>query len=132
MSDEKKDIKDDLNSLWKSTLDQFDEIKDAIVRSSTAGKAKLDVAMLERQRDKLLMELGRAYLAAAEAGEVSLPEKLVATLERIQDLDEQIAQHEDEVGKLLEGTPFSRAGGTKPDQSLDDDPDQTEPSGEPH
>lgn len=105
MSDEKRDepqdLRKELNQLWRTTLDQFDEIKNAIVRSSSAGKAKLDATFLRRQRDKLLADLGAKVLEAEASGELTLPEGLRATTKRIQELDEQIAEQESEVDRLL-------------------------------
>lgn len=99
--DEPQDLRKELNQLWRTTLDQFDEIKNAIVRSSTAGKAKLDATFLRRQRDKLLAELGARVLDAAREGELTLPDKLSSTAQRIQELEEQIREQESEVDRLL-------------------------------
>lgn len=100
-SDEPQDLRKELNQLWRTTLDQFDEIKNAIVRSSTAGKAKLDATFLRRQRDKLLSELGARVLDAARDGEITLPEKLASTAQRVQEIEEQIREQESEVERLL-------------------------------
>jgi len=51
---EGSELRRELNQLWQSTIDQFDEIKNAIVRSSQAGKARLDAQFLKRQRERLL------------------------------------------------------------------------------
>jgi hypothetical protein len=102
--DDKKDAGDlrkELNSLWKSTIDQFDEIKNVIVRSSGAGKAKLDSTFLKRQRDKLLTDLGTRLLQLSEAGELTLPEDLRSTANRVRELEREIEEQDGMVDRLL-------------------------------
>jgi hypothetical protein len=104
VTDDKKDAGDlrkELNSLWKSTIDQFDEIKNVIVRSSGAGKAKLDATFLKRQRDKLLAELGARLMELADAGEITLPEEVQGTAGRVRELEREIDDQEGEVDRLL-------------------------------
>jgi hypothetical protein len=111
MSDGKReepDVRKELNQLWRTTLDQFDEIKNAIVRSSSAGKAKLDATFLRRQRERLLIELGAQVMEAAEQGEVRLPERVQNIATRVRELEAQIEEQEGEVERLLrpEEEPF--------------------------
>lgn len=122
--DEPQDLRKELNQLWRTTLDQFDEIKNAIVRSSSAGKAKLDATFLRRQREKLLAELGAKALEAEAGGALTLPEGLQATAARIRELDEQIAEQETEVDRLLH-----KDDGADPDDAADERRAADEPSG---
>ena len=109
-------IKGDLNQLWKSTVDQFDEMKDLIVRSSGAGKARIDASLVKRQRDKVVAELGEAVLQA-HAGGFPLPDDCADLLEQIADFDKQIQEHEEEADRL--STPPEAAEDTQTDQSED-------------
>lgn len=95
-------IRADLNQLWKSTVSQFDEMKDILVRSSSAGKAKLEATMLKRQQDKLFGELGAAVFhgrqAAKEAGEAfGLPARVDADdiLAKLDALQTEIEEQQD-------------------------------------
>jgi|GEM_PF-2101233 len=104
MTDEKKNekaagIKNDLNQLWKSTVDQFDEMKDLIVRSSGAGKARIDASLVKRQREKVVTDLGEAVLKA-HAGGFPLPDDCAELLEQIEAYDTQIREHEEEADRL--------------------------------
>ena len=104
MSDGKReepDVRKELNQLWRTTLDQFDEIKNAIVRSSSAGKAKLDATFLRRQRERLLIELGAEVFEAAEQGEVRLPDRARNIATRVREVEAQIKEQEGEVERLL-------------------------------
>ena len=95
------ELRKELNSLWQSTIDQFDEIKNAIVRSSQAGKARLDAQFLKRQRERLLTKLGEDVLRAASLGEIALPATCTETARRITELEEQIASEEAEAARLM-------------------------------
>lgn len=99
--DEPQDLRKELNQLWRTTLDQFDGLKDVLVRSSTAGKAKLDATLLSRQRDKLLAELGAKAVELHRKGEIELPESLASTIARIEELGAQIAEQESEAERLF-------------------------------
>lgn len=95
------DLRKDLNQLWQSTIDQFDEIKDAIVKSSQAGKAKLDAAFLKRQRERMLAQLGEEVLKAEGDQGFAVPPGSVETIRRIRELDRQIEAEEEEAARLM-------------------------------
>ena len=108
-------LKGDLNQLWKSTVNQFDEMKDILLRSGSAGKAKLEVTLLKRQQDKLFVELGellyRAHVQAKENGTpVHWPEGISTddVLGRLDTLHEEIAAQQSEFDRLKQ-TPRRRS-----------------------
>ena len=94
------DEKEPLASLWQSALGQIDEIRDVIVRGSQAGKAKLDVQLLKRQRERLLTQMGAAVLDDAQRG-VALPGSCEELGKRVLEIDQQIADAEAEAHKAL-------------------------------
>lgn len=94
------ELRKELNQLWQSTIDQFDEIKNAIVRSSPAGKARLDAQFLKRQRERLLTKLGEDVLASVARGELTLPTACDETARRVHELETQIAAEEEEAGRI--------------------------------
>ncbi|HEY4223034.1 MAG TPA: hypothetical protein VGO62_16870 [Myxococcota bacterium] len=87
---------DAISSLWQSALGQIDEIRDVIVRGSQAGKAKLDVQLLKRQRDKLLMQIGEAVIH-----EGHVPASCEELAARVVDVDKQIADADAEAQKVF-------------------------------
>ena len=104
MADEKSgaaDLRSELNSLWKTTLDQFDEIKDVIVKSSSAGKVKLDSTILKRERDRLLTRLGTLTLEALEAGTITAPPGAEELLTKISAKTEELREMEKEFDSLV-------------------------------
>ena len=99
------DMKREFQSIWQNTLKQFDGIKDALVESSQAGMAKLDATLLRRERDQKLATLGEALLVMVEEGKLALPEDLRGTVERIQELEEEIASQEGTFRKVFHKDP---------------------------
>lgn len=119
---ERDDLKKDLNAIWRSTLKQFDGLKDAIVESSAAGKAKLDATWLKRERDQKLVEIGEAMLALVEEGKLVLPSGLTEAAARVRELEREIESQEQEFRRVFgrdaargsetpEKTPTARADG---------------------
>lgn len=95
------DLKRELNSLWRSTLKQFDELKDVLVESSTAGKAKIDATLLKREREHKLAAIGEAVLALMEDGKIELPLELKGTVDRIREIESEIEAQETEFRRVF-------------------------------
>jgi hypothetical protein len=96
MTDEKKPGPDPLSSLWQSALGQIDEIRDVIVRGSQAGKAKLDVQLLKRTRDKVLQQLGERLVEEHRRGAAPLPEGCEDLVKKLEETEKQIEDGERE------------------------------------
>ncbi len=93
--------KDAIGTLWHSALGQIDEIRDVIVRGSQAGKAKLDVQLLKRQRDRLLSEIGAVVVEEHKRGAASLPAGCEDLAARLDGVDKQIEEAEAEAAKVF-------------------------------
>jgi hypothetical protein len=94
-----QDIKDDLKSLWKATVDGFDEIKDVIVKGSQAGQARIDAAFLERERDSRLRELGE--LIYRFGPKEDMPASWHEKFKEIRDLDKKLADQREQFDHLV-------------------------------
>jgi hypothetical protein len=88
---DRTDFQSRLNDLWRSTVDQLEDIKDAVVRTTEVGRAKLDAALLRRDRDRLYARLGESAYKLAEAGALALPADLEDLRGEIGALNERIA-----------------------------------------
>lgn len=113
-------LRADLNQLWKSTVSQFDEMKDILVRSSSAGKAKIEATMLKRQQDKLFLELGAAVFegcqAAAKEGEAfGLPTRVEADeiLSQLDALQAEIEEQQEAFDRVTAAAPDAPAPAVK-------------------
>lgn len=104
------DMKREFQSLWQNTVKQFDGIKDALVESSQAGMAKLDATLLRRERDQKLATLGEALLVMVAEGKLVLPEGLQGTVERIEELEAEIASQEGTFRKVFHKDPQNSEG----------------------
>lgn len=91
----------DLSTIWQSALGQIDEIRDVIVRGSQAGKARIDAQLLKRQRDQLLQQLGKRLLEEHRRGAASLPEGADDVVKKLEDVERQIAESEDEAARAM-------------------------------
>ena len=106
MDDEKKTTgaprssSDTLGSLWQSALGQIDEIRDVIVKGSQAGKAKLDVQLLKRQRDRILAEIGALVVDEARKG-AAVPVGCEDLAKRVDEIDTQIGEAEAEAAMMF-------------------------------
>lgn len=98
-----KDLRDHLNDMWKTTVDQFDEIKDIIVRHSHIGRKRLDTAFLKRQRDRFFQDLGEAVYSQAEAGTLTLNAEGNRMVERLREALKQIELEEAEIARINQG-----------------------------
>lgn len=87
-----KDLRSDIESMWKTTVAQFDELTDVLVKTSEAGRAKLDATMLRRERDQALMRLGA--LVRADRDKVEISDAWRAVLEDIDRLEARIADED--------------------------------------
>jgi hypothetical protein len=94
------DDKKELSQLWNQALSSIDEIRDAIVRGSTAGRAKLDAQLLIRQRDKLLAQLGRQLLDDVAQGH-PMPAGCEELARRVGDIDKDIETAEKEAERAF-------------------------------
>jgi hypothetical protein len=92
--------KRELSQLWQQALGSIDEIRDAIVRGSQAGRAKIDAQLLIRQRDKLLQQLGAQLLEEVARGH-PLPPGCADLTQRIATLDADIERAEAEATRAF-------------------------------
>jgi hypothetical protein len=92
--------KRELSALWQQALGQIDEIRDAVVRGSQAGRAKLDEQLLLRQKDRLLAQLGAQVLAEAERG-TPVPASCEDLARRVREVEADIQKAADESARVF-------------------------------
>jgi hypothetical protein len=67
-----------------------DTLREVVVRSSQSGRLRVDVALLQRERQQLLTDLGLHVAALVDAGKLELPEDAQAIHDQIRDLETRI------------------------------------------
>lgn len=89
-----------LEGLWKTSVSQlgdemkvaFDDVRDAVSRSSRVGRARIDVFLLRREQERLYADLGHRLTKLIREGEIELPEHARGTWERILELEQRLAE----------------------------------------
>ena len=91
MSDPPDELRRQLSTLWKVARSGLGTMKEVVVRSSQSGRIRIDVALLHRERDQLLVELGERVCACLdESDDGELPEslrELRALRERVREVE---------------------------------------------
>ena len=90
MSDRKDDLRRQFGTMWKMASDSFDTLREVVVRSSQAGKLRVDLALLAREKQQLLARLGEQVVALVDEGKLDVPEELRQTYDRVKDVDARL------------------------------------------
>ena len=70
----------------------FDTLKEVVVRSSQAGRLRVDLALLVRERELLFADLGRRVADLMAEGAIELPLELRRIYDRIHEVEARIQQ----------------------------------------
>lgn len=84
MSATADDLRKQFNDLWKQAIDQLEDVKEAIVRST--DRFEVDLQRLRIERDRLLKTLGEQTYKLANQGKVPLPRVVKRTVDRLNDV----------------------------------------------
>ncbi len=71
----------------------LDVLKDAVVRSSQAGRSHVELLLMERERRGLYAKLGEQIAERVASGGVVLPESAQQVLDRIHDVEARLRNH---------------------------------------
>jgi hypothetical protein len=92
------EFKKQVNELFKHAIDQLEEVKEVIVRST--GRFEADLLRLRDERDKLLRRLGEQTYRLANEGKLPVPAFVKATVDRLNEIiDHLLAQQSRANGK---------------------------------
>ena len=69
----------------------LETLREVVVRSSQSGRLRVDLALLGRERQQLLAELGLKKAQLIADGALELPEELHAIYEQLRDVEGRIA-----------------------------------------
>ena len=118
-------ISKELSSFFKQAVETFDEVKETVLKGSSATKATVDVQLLKRSRERALARLGEVMLDEATRG-ARLPAAGDVVVKELRELDEQIAKAKAEADTLwsgASGTGKPPAAQQVPTPAPDDDDD---------
>jgi hypothetical protein len=87
VSDRRDDLRRQFGTMWKMASDSFDTLREVVVRSSQAGRLRVDLALLAREKQQLLARLGEQLSRLIDDGQIEVPEALQQTYDRVKDVD---------------------------------------------
>ena len=87
MSDPKDSLRRQLDSVLRMASSGFDTLREVVVRSSQAGRLRVDLALLGRERRELLASIGEQVVALVDENELEIPEEVRQLYDRVKDLD---------------------------------------------
>jgi hypothetical protein len=76
--------------MWKMASDSFDTLREVVVRSSQAGKLRVDLALLAREKQQLQARLGEQLSTLLDEAAIEVPEELRQTYDRIKDVETRL------------------------------------------
>jgi len=90
VSEKRDELRRQLNTVWRSAVDGFDTLREVVVRSSQSGRLRVDLALLAREKQQLLVRLGEQVAALVSEGALELPEEVNSTYERLREIERRI------------------------------------------
>jgi hypothetical protein len=76
--------------MWRMASTGFETLREVVVRSSQTGRLRVDLALLGRERQQLLAELGQKVAHLLEADALEVPEEVRVIWERLRDVEGRI------------------------------------------
>jgi hypothetical protein len=76
--------------MWRMASSGLDTLREVVVRSSQSGRLRVDLALLQRERQQLYRELGMKVADLIEEGTIEAPDELRRAVERIRDVEARI------------------------------------------
>lgn len=73
--------------MWKMASDSLDTLREVVVRSSQAGKLRVDLALLTREKQQLLARIGEQVMRLVDDGALEVPETVRQIYDRVKDVD---------------------------------------------
>jgi hypothetical protein len=76
--------------MWRMASSGLGTLREVVVRSSQAGKLRVDLALLQREKQQLLAKLGAEVAALLDDGALEVPEAVRQTYDRVRDVELRI------------------------------------------
>ena len=100
----------------------FDTLREVVVRSTEAGRLRVDLALLARERREVLAQIGEQVVALVDEHELTIPEEVRQLYDRVKDLDTRMRADSVRVKDNAFGAPR----GYEPEAGNFDDDDSTD------
>ena len=91
VSDRDDELLRHIGTLWRTAMVGLDTLREVAVRSTQAGRLRVDIALLQRERSQLLETLGEMIVAMVDDGSFEdVPESVKQAYDRIKDVEGRI------------------------------------------
>jgi hypothetical protein len=90
MSERSDDLRRQFGTVWRMASSGLGTLREVVVRSSQAGRLRVDLALLAREKQQQLAALGRQVAALLDEGALEVPEEVRQTYDRVRDVDARI------------------------------------------
>ncbi len=127
MSDPKDQLRRQLDTVWKMASSGFDTLREVVVRSSQAGRLRVDLALLAREKRELLAQIGEQVVALVDENGLEIPEEVRQLYDRVRDIDARMRADSARAKDNAFGAPRGyepEAGGFEADGDVDEHGDE--------
>jgi hypothetical protein len=91
MSERDDELIRHFGTLWRSAMVGLDTLREVAVRSTQAGRLRVDIALLSRERSQVLETLGEMIVRMIDAGEFEdIPESVKQAYDRIKEVEQRL------------------------------------------
>lgn len=122
MSEGNDELRRQLGTLWRIAQSGVSTVRDVALWSSRAGRLRVDLALLQRERDELHRELGQQLAVLIGDERISVPQPLRETYARLRAVEAHMRQNE----VRLHDNAFGAPRGFEPEAAEDYDYGATE------
>ena len=78
----------------------LEALRDRVIVRSQVGKRKLDSALVRRDLDRKLYEVGVAFLALVREGRAAIPQEIAALVNEARELEDRLDAHRADIAAL--------------------------------
>ena len=117
MSERNDEFRRQLGTLWRIAQEGMSTVRDVAMWSSHAGRLRVDLALMQRERDDLYRELGQQLTLLVSDGRLTVPPPLRETYGRLRTVLAHMRQNE----VRLHDNAFGAPRGFEPEAAEDYD-----------
>lgn len=123
MSNRDDELRRQIGTLWRTAMVGFDTVREVVVRSTQAGRLRVDIALLQRERAQLLETLGEMVVGLIDDGTLGdPPESVRQAYDRIKDVESRLKND----AARAHDNAFGAPRGFEPEAASDYGPDHTD------
>jgi hypothetical protein len=93
------ELKSQLETIWNKTLVTLNKGKEEVIRLSKMGKIKLDMQMMERDKNSIFQKMGEETYKGLKTGTLN-KNAFKKYVEKIEKIDTKIAESQEKLSEL--------------------------------